>query len=162
MSLVIFEIADETLAAMSPARRRELVLALHELNEDASDSGLEVDGGPVCISRGPHGGLKLTCDGETLALNRQEFEASVAAYGSAMERLSRACATPFGPQNLQRFDEAKGRVHRRGAAMMRAILAPRFTLNELVSRRLYTVVYLVKTGSSASRVMRHTSDPEPN
>ncbi len=159
MSLVIFRIDDETLESMAATRRRELELALLELNEDAREAGLEPDEHPVMIGRGPHGGLQLVRAGEILALNRQEFEASVAAYGSAMDRLSRACATPFGPQNLQRFDEAKSRLHRRGATMMREVLGEHLELNDLVARRLYTVVYLVTTGSSASRVMRHASDP---
>ncbi len=159
MSLVIFRITDDTLEAMSATRRRELELALRELNEDARDSGLVDQGSPIMIMRGPHGGLKLTHEGEALALNRKSFESSVDAYGSAMDRLSRACATPFGPQNLQRFDEAKSRIHRTGALLMREALSAHHALNDLVARRLYTVVYLVTTGSSASRVMRHSLDP---
>ena len=158
MSLVIFRIADDTLEVMTGARRRELELALLELNEDARDSGMVAEAEPIVIMGGPRGRLKLTHRGEPLALNRKTFEDSVAAYGSAMDRLSRACATPFGPQNLQRFDEAKSQIHRAGAALMRETLAGHHALNDLVARRLYTVVYLVTTGSSASRVMRHAWD----
>ena len=152
MSLVIFRIPDETLEAMTSARRQELELALLELNEDARESGLEPQEAPILIMRGPHGGLRLEHGDETLPLNRKAFDDSVTAYGHAMDRLSRACATPYGPQNLQRFDEAKSRVHRQGAVLMRDSLASLHALNDLVARRLYTVVYLVTTGSSASRV----------
>jgi hypothetical protein len=162
MSLVIFRIANDTLEAMSATRRRELELALLELNEDARDAGLTAQDEPIVIMRGPQGGLKLTHGVESLPLNRQIFAESVDAYGSAMDRLSRACATPFGPQNLQRFDEAKSRIHGRGAALMREALVDHHELNDLVARRLYTVVYLVTTSSSASRVMRHALDPGAN
>lgn len=159
MSLVIFRVADDARETMSATRRRELDLALLELHEDARESGLVPGGEPIEIMRALQGGLKLTRGSRTLTLNRKTFEESVEAYGSAMDRLSRACTTPFGPQNLQRFDEAKSRIHRRGADLMRDALAGHYDLNELVARRLYTVVYLVATGSSASRVIRHAFDP---
>ena len=156
MSLVIFRIPDETLEAMSATRRRELELALLELNEDARDAGLEPNGDAILIARGAQGGIKLTHQGTTLKLKRREFDENVKAYGDAMDRLSRACLTPYGPQNLQRFDEAKSQVHRQGAGLMCDAMAGHHSLNELVARRLYTVVYLVTTGSSASRVTRHS------
>ena len=158
MPPVIFQVSDEVLNSMSRPRRSELELAVAELNEDTAEAGIEGGGAAIMVGRGPQGGLSLTREGIALPLNRQEFDAASSAYAAAMDRLSRACASPVGAQNLQRLDEAKGRVHKRGAALVASAVSKHVELDEPLSKRLFTVAYLIVTGASASRVIRHGLD----
>jgi hypothetical protein len=162
MPPVFFRLTQDVLASVSQSRRRDLELALVELNEDALASGLEEASEEIVLGRCPKGGFTLERGGETLALGRKAFEDLATAYAQAIDRVSRACAVPIGAQNLQRLDQAKGRVHLRGAALVREAVAPLHVLDDLVARRLFTVAFLVVRGTRASRLVRHGSDFEPS
>jgi len=155
---VIFRICEATLAGMATGKRADLELALCELNEDAVDAGLAEGAAPITIGRGPQGGPTLRSGDEELPLSRSAFTEVARAYTQAMDQLSRACAAPFGPRNLSRFDGAKARVHRAGATLVQEALAQHHPIDELISRRLFTVVYLIVTGASASQTVRHGPD----
>ena len=160
MPPVFFRLSEDVLASVSQSRRRDLELALVELNEDALASGLDEASEEIVLARSPQGGIRLERGGEPLALGRRAFEDAATAYAQAMDQVSRACATPRSAQNLQRLDEEKRRIHLRGAALVREAVAPHHTLDDLVARRLFTVAFLVVRSAAASRILRHASDLE--
>jgi hypothetical protein len=162
MPPVFFRLTEDVLSSVSQSRRRDLELALVELNEDALGAGLGEQSVAIVLGRGPQGGIALERDGVLLPLGRKAFEDASTAYAQAMERVSRACAVPLEAQNLQRLDEAKGRIHLRGATLVREAVAAHHTLDDLVARRLFTVAFLIVRGARASRVLGHASDLEPS